>query len=76
VPIAERVLERTFEHNGRARPWEDQPVGTPEDLVDRCAPFLDLGYRHLIFGLPAPYDVETMTRLATEVRPRLEAMLA
>jgi hypothetical protein len=40
-----------------------------------CAPFVELGYRHLIFGFPSPYDEETMTRLATEVRPRLEALI-
>jgi hypothetical protein len=52
------------------------PVGTVEDVVEHCKPFLELGYRHLIFGFPAPYDEETMTRLATEVRPQLEAFLA
>ena len=54
--------------------WKDQPVGTPEDIVERIAPFLELGYRHLIAGFPAPYDEESMTRFATEVRPRLEAL--
>ena len=36
------------------------------------APFVALGYRHLIFGFPAPYDEESMTRLSREVKPRLE----
>lgn len=37
----------------------------PEELVlERLAPYLDLGFRHLIVGLPAPYDLETVTRLA------------
>lgn len=72
---AQRVTERLFEHNGRARTWTEQPIGTPEDVVERCAPYLEMGYRHLIFGFPAPYDEETMLRLAGEVRPRLEAML-
>ena len=40
------------------------------------APFVELGYRHVIFGFPAPYDEETMTRLTTEVRPALERHLA
>ena len=44
-------------------------------MVEFIAPYLDLGYRHLIFGFPAPYDEETMTRLATEVRPALERHL-
>jgi hypothetical protein len=50
-------------------------VGTPDQVVDHCAAYVRQGYRHLIFGFPAPYDEETMTRLATEVRPRLEALL-
>ena len=69
---AERVQREIFERNGRAKLWTDQPIGTPEDVAERIAPFLDIGYRHLIAGFPAPYDEESMTRLATEVRPLLE----
>jgi alkanesulfonate monooxygenase SsuD/methylene tetrahydromethanopterin reductase-like flavin-dependent oxidoreductase (luciferase family) len=72
---AERVFAGVFARNGGARLWQEQPVGTPEDVVAMCAPYVGMGYRHLIFGFPAPYDEETMTRLATEVRPRLEALL-
>jgi alkanesulfonate monooxygenase SsuD/methylene tetrahydromethanopterin reductase-like flavin-dependent oxidoreductase (luciferase family) len=69
---AERVQREIFARNGRARLWTDQPVGTPEDVAEIIAPFLEIGYRHLIAGFPAPYDEESMTRLATEVRPMLE----
>ena len=69
---ARRVFEQTFEANGHARLWEDQPVGTPEDVVERLAPFAALGYRHMVFGFPHPYDEESMTRLIREVKPRLE----
>jgi alkanesulfonate monooxygenase SsuD/methylene tetrahydromethanopterin reductase-like flavin-dependent oxidoreductase (luciferase family) len=72
---AKRVQASIFEGNGSARPWDDQPVGTPEDVVEHLAPIVELGYHHLIAGFPAPYDEETMTRLTTEVRPRLEAMI-
>jgi alkanesulfonate monooxygenase SsuD/methylene tetrahydromethanopterin reductase-like flavin-dependent oxidoreductase (luciferase family) len=68
---ARRVFEAIFEHNGRARHWLDQPVGTPEQVAERLAPYLELGYRHLIAGFPAPYDEESMTRFQTEVRPIL-----
>lgn len=68
----ERLGKTIFERNGRARPWTDQPVGTPEDVAEALAPFVTIGYRHLIAGFPAPYDEESMTRLATEVRPLLE----
>jgi len=69
---AERVQRAIFEHHGRARLWTNQPVGTPEDVAEFCAPFVELGYRHLIAGFPAPHDEESMTRLATEVRPQLQ----
>jgi len=71
---AQRVHESIFKV-ADAQPWPDDPVGTPEDIFERCAAYVELGYRHLIFYFPAPYDEETMTRLQTEVRPRLEAML-
>jgi alkanesulfonate monooxygenase SsuD/methylene tetrahydromethanopterin reductase-like flavin-dependent oxidoreductase (luciferase family) len=70
---AERVYRSLFEHNRVAHPWRDQPVGTPEDVTERLAPYLGIGYRHLIVGHPAPYDEESATRLATEVRPALKA---
>ena len=69
---AERVLSTMFERNGRAERWKDQPIGTPEDVAERLAPFLEIGYRHLIAGFPAPHDEESMTRLATDVRLILE----
>jgi alkanesulfonate monooxygenase SsuD/methylene tetrahydromethanopterin reductase-like flavin-dependent oxidoreductase (luciferase family) len=70
---AARVQAAIFERNGNARLWEDQPVGTPEDIVERFAPYLELGYRHFICGFPSPYDEETMVRLMTEVKPKLLA---
>jgi alkanesulfonate monooxygenase SsuD/methylene tetrahydromethanopterin reductase-like flavin-dependent oxidoreductase (luciferase family) len=73
---AQRVLERLFDHNGHADVWSDQPVGTPEDVADRLLPFVEMGYRHLIFGFPHPYDEESMTRLIREVKPILEASVA
>ncbi len=68
---AERVFREAFDRNRVARPWQDQPVGTPEDVAAKLAPYLEIGYRHLVAGIPAVYDEESMTRLATEVRPLL-----
>ena len=68
---ARRVFEAIFERNGKATPWEAQPVGTPEDVAAFVAPFLEIGYRHLIGGFPGPHDEESMTRLITEVAPAL-----
>ena len=69
---AERLFQEAFARNRQGRAWEDQPVGTPEDVAENLAPYLEIGYRHLIAGVPAVYDEESMTRLATEVRPLLE----
>jgi alkanesulfonate monooxygenase SsuD/methylene tetrahydromethanopterin reductase-like flavin-dependent oxidoreductase (luciferase family) len=71
---AERLFRAAFERNRIAKPWTDQPVGTVEDVVERIAPLVKLGYRHLIAGMPATYDEESMTRFATEVKPLLEQL--
>jgi F420-dependent oxidoreductase-like protein len=70
---ATRVANAIFRANGQATPWQNQPVGTADDVAAFIAPFLELGYHHLIAGFPSPYDEESMTRLATEVRPMLGA---
>ena len=71
---AQRGFLAAFERNRIARPWENQPVGTPEDVAGMLAPYVELGYRHLVAGFPANYDEESMTRLATEVKPMLETL--
>jgi alkanesulfonate monooxygenase SsuD/methylene tetrahydromethanopterin reductase-like flavin-dependent oxidoreductase (luciferase family) len=71
---AERVQREIAARNGGAPAWRDQPVGTPEDVAEKLAPYLEIGYRHLVAGFPAPYDEESMTRLATEVRQRIASL--
>lgn len=69
---AEKLFKEAVQRN-RIRPsWNERVVGTPEDVAEQLAPYLEIGYRHLIAGIPATYDEESMTRLATEVRPLLE----
>ena len=70
---AKRVVRGTFRHNGDARPWENQLVGTPEQIADKLRPYLGIGFRHFSVGCPPPYDAESMERLVTEVKPMLEA---
>lgn len=70
---AQRVLEETFRHNGGAKTWDDQPIGTPEQVAERIRPYLGIGFRHFSIGCPHPYDAESMERLITEVKPLLEA---
>jgi alkanesulfonate monooxygenase SsuD/methylene tetrahydromethanopterin reductase-like flavin-dependent oxidoreductase (luciferase family) len=67
---AERACRVAFETNG-IEPWYAH-VGTPEDIAAELAPYLDIGYRHLIANFPAPYDEESMTRFATDVRDLLD----
>ena len=69
---AQRVLEETFRHNGGARTWRDQPVGTPEQVAEKLRPYLGIGFRHFSVGCPHPYDAESMERLIREVKPMLE----
>ena len=69
---AERAFKEAFERNRIGATWADQPVGTPEDVAELLAPYVELGYRHLIAGFPPAYDEESMTRLMTEVKPLLE----
>lgn len=68
---ARRVFEKMFESNGGARPWQDQPVGTPEQVAERLRPYLGIGFRHFIAGFPSPYDPESMERLIRDVKPLL-----
>ena len=42
---AEQALKAAFERNGGAEVWPDLNVGTPEDVAERLAPFVELGYR-------------------------------
>jgi len=60
----------------RSEPWRNQPTGTPEEVFEWLARYVELGYHHLVFYWPAPYDEESMVRMATEIRPRLEAMIS
>jgi alkanesulfonate monooxygenase SsuD/methylene tetrahydromethanopterin reductase-like flavin-dependent oxidoreductase (luciferase family) len=39
-------------------------VGDEADVAAQWAPYVELGFRHLIVDVPAPYDMETIQRLA------------
>lgn len=81
-----RVQDEVLAANGGAQVDEDRPksatigaergaVGTVDDVFEHCRPYVEMGYRHLICCYPSPFDEESMTRMATEVRPRLEALI-
>ncbi|MBA2275740.1 MAG: hypothetical protein H0W00_03435 [Chloroflexi bacterium] len=46
--------------------------GTPEEIADRMAPYVELGFRAIISEVPAPYDVETLERLIGQVKPLVD----
>jgi len=71
---AQRLFEAAFARNQIKNLWQNQPVGTVEQVVENLAPKVKLGYRHLIAGIPADYDEESMTRFVTEVKPLLEQL--
>src|SRR2546423_975161 len=50
--------------------------GTAEQLADRLAPYVELGFRTVISEQPAPYDTETLERLIGEVGPLVERAAA
>ncbi len=69
VQEAARVLKAVQAANGRAyEPSADVDfIGPPALIAERWRSYLALGFTHLVIELPAPYDRETIERLA-EVR--------
>jgi alkanesulfonate monooxygenase SsuD/methylene tetrahydromethanopterin reductase-like flavin-dependent oxidoreductase (luciferase family) len=62
-------LERSLEPS--------RPVfGTPETIAERLLEYCDAGFATAIVEVPAPYDRETVERLALEVRPLVNRRLA
>ena len=46
---------------------------TPDRLAELMAAWADIGVSTFILQMAAPFDDETATRIATEIRPRLDA---
>jgi alkanesulfonate monooxygenase SsuD/methylene tetrahydromethanopterin reductase-like flavin-dependent oxidoreductase (luciferase family) len=63
-------------HNGLETDFDTPKlVGPPDEIAAFLRPYVDLGFRHVIARLPAPYDRETIERIG-EVRAALEALPA
>jgi alkanesulfonate monooxygenase SsuD/methylene tetrahydromethanopterin reductase-like flavin-dependent oxidoreductase (luciferase family) len=81
IELDAELLARGDARVGEVRPRSgDAPAdrlvgGNPDEVYEQLAPFVEAGYRHLICGFPAPFDEETMRRIALDVRPRLEALI-
>jgi F420-dependent oxidoreductase-like protein len=52
--------------------FSDGPkVGTAEQIAESLVPYVQLGFRHIFFDAPAPFDDETLSRFVGEVKPML-----
>jgi alkanesulfonate monooxygenase SsuD/methylene tetrahydromethanopterin reductase-like flavin-dependent oxidoreductase (luciferase family) len=73
---ADRVWRAAMEHNRTPmeRVQDDDTFwnGTVEEIAERLAPYVELGFRTIISEQSAPYDTETLDRFIGEVKPRLE----
>ncbi len=74
---ADKVWKAAMEHNRTPMAdVEDDDTfwnGTPEQLAERLAPYVELGFRTAISEQPAPFDTETLERLIGQVKPLVEA---
>ena len=73
---AVRVWKAAMEHNRTplANVEDDSTFwnGTPEQLADRLAPYVELGFTTAITEQPAPYDDETLERFIGQVKPLVD----
>jgi coenzyme F420-dependent glucose-6-phosphate dehydrogenase len=49
-------------------------TGDPDEAVERIAPYVELGFRHLVFHSPANDQLAFLERFAAELAPRLRAL--
>ena len=66
-----RRLDATFRthHPGYT---ETPRTGTADQIAESLVPYVRLGFRHIFFDAPAPFDDETLARFLGEVKPALE----
>lgn len=72
----EAQLERVRARFRAAERPAMNPIHTADALVERLAALWAAGARGFIFYFMAPFDHETIERIATDVRPKLEAAIA
>ena len=51
-------------------------TGDPDEAVERIQPYLELGFRHLVFHSPANDQRAFLERFSAEIAPRLRALKA
>ena len=61
---AERAYARLLEANSTETWGEPASSGAPTEVADALRPYLELGFETVIVRMPAPYDRETIDRMA------------
>jgi F420-dependent oxidoreductase-like protein len=51
---------------------EEPKTGTAEQIAESLVPYVQLGFRHILYDAPAPFDDETLARFVGEVKPILQ----
>ena len=73
---ADKVWRAAVEHNRTPMSDVEDDVtfwnGTPEQLAERLAPYVELGFETIISEHPAPYDTESIERLIGQVKPLVD----
>ena len=72
VSDVEAQLERVRARSKSAEPVQMNSIHTVDALVERCVALWHAGARGFILYFKAPFDHESIQRIATEVRPKLE----
>jgi len=66
-------LRASLDANGvKLDEFEGSLAGSPDEVADAIRPYLELGFETIIVRMPAPYDRETIDRMA-EVGERLRS---
>jgi F420-dependent oxidoreductase-like protein len=70
-----RRVTAVFAERNRTGGWRGPSdiLGPPELVAEAWTPYLDLGFEHIYVDCPAPFDHETLERLAREVKPMLDS---
>jgi len=72
---SDRVWKAALERNRTSLARVDRDTtfwnGTPEQIAEQLAPYVELGFRTVISEQPAPYDSETLERFVGQVKPLL-----
>ena len=72
VSDVEAQLERVKTRSKGTEPIQMNSIHTVDAMVDRCVALWRAGARGFILYFKAPFDHESIQRIATEVRPKLE----